>query len=625
MCGRNVLALARPANLIEMRFHDERQFVGAVARSSLVVLPGRLILLTLTIMLTFVSLARGVVYVYAAAEGSGDGSSWANAYTNLQDALASPEDEIWVATGIYRPAPPGGDRNATFQLRSGSALYGGFAGGETNRAQRDSTSNLTILSGDLLGNDGANWTNGSDNSYHVVTATNVDATAVLDGFTITGGNNADFGAGLRLENAAPRLANCVIATNLAGIGGGLSALDSAPLITNCTFQGNLAWSGRGGAIYTQTTTPLTIVIRDCQFIGNQAWVNAGPGDAGAVWSGFDCTLDLSNSLFEKNEARWRFAYGNMAANGGALVVFGAGSRIDRCVFRQNRAHIGGALWIARDTIVANCLFVGNDAYRVSSGEFDYGGYAGAIYAANGTNLITGCTLHANKARSTGGVWVGLGETTIANSILWSNTATEEDAKPTDAQFNGSPKLRHSCVRNLLDPIPGEDPPDPAKYPGCITNAPLFVNEPGPDNIAGNADDDLHLLPNSPCLDAGDNNYIQGWAQLDLARNNRRYDVIAVVDTGSGFAPITDMGAYEMTAPFISTLSNNSDNEIQVEWSSLGAGWNYTLEWKADLAGSNWEPVAPTSIWPVTNTSAVVSTINLGTRGFFRVRAALVPP
>ncbi|MCW5554118.1 MAG: hypothetical protein KIS67_18425 [Verrucomicrobiae bacterium] len=576
-------------------------------------------------MLTFAGLVQGVVYVDAAGAGANDGSSWANAYTNLQDALASPEDEVWVATGVYRPAPPGGDRNATFQLRSGRTLYGGFAGGETSRTQHDPTMNPTILSGDLLGDDGANWTNGSDNAYHVVTATNVDATAVLDGFTITGGNNADYGAGVRLENASPRLANCLIATNLAAIGGGLCGVDSAPLITNCIFRDNLAWSGRGGAIYTQTTTPLTIVIRDCQFIGNQAWVNAGPGDAGAVWSGFNCTLDLSNSLFERNEARWRFAYGNMAANGGALVVFGAGSRIDRCVFRQNRAHNGGALWIAAQTTVANCLLVGNEAYRVSSGEYDYGGYAGTIYAAAGTNLITGCTLHANKARSTGGVWVGMGETTIANSILWSNTATEEDAKPTDAQFNGSPKLRHSCIRNLLDPIPGEDPPDPAKYPGCITTAPLFVNERGPDNVAGNADDDLRLLPNSPCLDAGNNSYIQNWAQLDLDGAFRRHDTAGIPDTGAGSAPITDMGAYELAPALISTLTQSSAEELRLDWTSLGAGWHYTVEWADSLAGPDWQPLPPANQWPVTNTNAGFNATALGTNGFFRVAAGLIHP
>jgi hypothetical protein len=78
---------------------------------------------------------------------------------------------------------PGDPRTATFQMKSGVALYGGFSGTETARNQRDWAANVTILSGDI-GAEGDN----SDNSYHVVTANNTDASAVLDGFTISGGN-----------------------------------------------------------------------------------------------------------------------------------------------------------------------------------------------------------------------------------------------------------------------------------------------------------------------------------------------------------------------------------------------------------------------------------------------------
>ena len=72
--------------------------------------------------------AGGVLYVKPAASGTGNCSSWANACV-LQTALtgAVSGDEIWVAAGIYKPGA-GADRNATFQLKNGVALYGGFAG-----------------------------------------------------------------------------------------------------------------------------------------------------------------------------------------------------------------------------------------------------------------------------------------------------------------------------------------------------------------------------------------------------------------------------------------------------------------------------------------------------------------
>lgn len=122
----------------------------------------------------------------------GDASNWSNPCT-LDTALtkAAYGDELWVAAGTYTPTI-GVIRTATFQLKPGVALYGGFAGGETLRTQRNFTANVTILSGDLNGNDNSNVRydepTRDENAYHVVTGSGVTNTAVLDGFTVTGGN-----------------------------------------------------------------------------------------------------------------------------------------------------------------------------------------------------------------------------------------------------------------------------------------------------------------------------------------------------------------------------------------------------------------------------------------------------
>src|SRR6056297_194187 len=126
--------------------------------------------------------AQTIIYVNQSATGSNDGTSWTDAYTDLQDALttASAGDEVWVAAGTYKPASTL-DREKTFVIAQKFNLYGGFDGTETNRDERDWRANETILSGDIgvVGDS-------TDNSYHVMYITYGGVT--VSGFTITEGN-----------------------------------------------------------------------------------------------------------------------------------------------------------------------------------------------------------------------------------------------------------------------------------------------------------------------------------------------------------------------------------------------------------------------------------------------------
>lgn len=512
-------------------------------------------------LLLVVSASAATVHVDDDAAPGGNGSSWATAFNDLQDALAAGADTIWVAEGIYHPVGPNGDRAATFSLRNRLHIYGGFAGNETSLDQRDPAMHPTILSGDLNDDDGDQvlgpWANMSENSYHVVTAAGITQRAHIDGCTIkrgwswqSSGNNSS-GAGMFIDSSAVTVANCTFEGSLAHNGAGLLALKSDLTVTNCRFDGNYALGGRGGGMYVDgdwqnpgVLYPAT--VRECVFINNIAEVNgSGVGDAGALWCSFDVPMAIEQCTFENNQARWRFASGSSAANAGAVLIFGAGSTIDRCIFRGNRAHVAGALWVGRDTTITNCLFAKNEAFRVSSGAFDYGGYAGAIFAAGGHAEIVNSTFHVNTARSVGGVMQGLiGTATIANSVLWSNTSTEEEATLLDMQLGGDVALRFSCIRGLFVPIPGEDPPDPANFPGCIDIDPIVVDPLGSDGIAGTSDDDLRLSNVSPCIDAGSNSLIPAGIGTDLNGNDRVVDDPATPDTGSGTPPIVDMGAYE---------------------------------------------------------------------------------
>lgn len=103
------------------------------------------------------ALAGPVLYVDAAAGPGGTGASWGTAFNDLQPALAAASGDgvtdIWVAKGVYKPAAAGGSRAATFQLVNNIRVLGGFAGTETLASQADPVANLTVLSGDLNGDD----------------------------------------------------------------------------------------------------------------------------------------------------------------------------------------------------------------------------------------------------------------------------------------------------------------------------------------------------------------------------------------------------------------------------------------------------------------------------------------
>ncbi|MFO0967889.1 MAG: choice-of-anchor L domain-containing protein [Gemmataceae bacterium] len=236
-----------------------------------------------------------IYHVDAKALAGGDGLTWASAFTNPQQALTlptlAPGDEIWVAQGMYSP---GANRTDSFNLQTGVGIYGGFAGSETSRGQRDPGANPTVLSG------GAN-------SYHVVSVPfGVDSTAVLDGFTVSGGTangsvwQDQIGAGI-WDRGSATFSNLMISSNAAGTGGGMfidagstsalsgitffenSAADSggaiynsagAPTLTNVTFFRNHALNlmSRGGAVFNDAAAP---TFTNVTIYGNDAFSGGG--------------------------------------------------------------------------------------------------------------------------------------------------------------------------------------------------------------------------------------------------------------------------------------------------------------------------------------------------------------
>ena len=223
-----------------------------------------------------------IIYVDDDASGANDGSSWADAFNYLQDALAAAwsGDEIRVAQGTYKPNQgigiTPGDREATFQLINGVTLKGGYAGsGELDPNAWDIEQYETILSGDLAGNDVdvndpcdlLTEPTRTENSIHVMVGSGTDSTAVLDGFTISAGNYnllgslPSGGGGMYNNSGTPTLINCTFHYNSAGDGGGMYNAYSSPTLTNCTFTGNSATEG-GGGMYNDWSNP---ILANCIF------------------------------------------------------------------------------------------------------------------------------------------------------------------------------------------------------------------------------------------------------------------------------------------------------------------------------------------------------------------------
>ncbi len=204
-----------------------------------------------------------VIYVDAGAVGAADGSSWADAFVHLQEALTVAEagDEVRVAEGVYRPDQGAGQgpgyRGATFALLDGVALRGGFAGvGTANPDARDIAQYETVLSGDLAGDDVPvvnphdllTEPTRAENSPRVVSAGLCSRSAVLDGFTIASAyapdRRVDNGAGLYLSGGdapcCPSIRNC---TFRGHAGGAVYAWNASPELIDCVFEHNAARYG----------------------------------------------------------------------------------------------------------------------------------------------------------------------------------------------------------------------------------------------------------------------------------------------------------------------------------------------------------------------------------------------
>jgi hypothetical protein len=311
----------------------------------------------------FSILSKGqTIYVNQAATGANNGTSWTDAYVDLQVALnsiASSNRTVWIAGGTYRPANTG--VNATFLIDdANTAVYGGFNGTETQLSERDWITNPTILSGDLLANDNATVafsnTTRNDNCQHlmVINANN----AIVDGLILSDGHAN--GVGVHSSGAALYRGDTF---------GSLT-------IRNCEFKNNVSLNAAAG-VHARFDVSGFLLVENTKFINNLATYATSFYQYTNV-ANVSVNVDIRNSLFENNKAIDNGATKGYAGSAGWFRAYSAGSTVNANFVNNtyvnnvdsgtnsyvvNRGTIGlsknGSAAVYLNSSIYNCIFWNN--------------------------------------------------------------------------------------------------------------------------------------------------------------------------------------------------------------------------------------------------------------------------
>lgn len=492
-----------------------------------------LVAFSLTPLLIGVLRSQSIIHVNVAAVGNNDGSSWADAFTELQAALAVAQemDQVWIAQGIYKPTA-GTDRSISFALDTNVAWYGGFGGWETSVDERDWVAHPTILSGNI-----GDPLDSLDNSYHVAYGYLDHGNNIIDGLILEDGHAdgtiafGNGGGGLSMEDSNLMLRNCVVRRcYAAGTGGGVHVTNSGFSMINTRLELNVS-RGHGGGAYAWN---IYGTLQGCAFIGNKAVGNeSGNGGSGGgllehgSFEPLDCLFEgnyanQSGGALNSSDGRaaqCRFVGNISRQHGGAIHVDGSTIRyaVYECDFIDNRVldplYSGGAVYLkgtsssARTQVFAS-RFIGNHS----------AGHGGALYQFEMLANVHSCVFNGNSAEGNGGAlafYSGAGDCRILNSTFVGNDALGQGKAIYDwSIWYDSTLVVNSIFRDNAQPEIERHPNGhdldlrrsvvQGTFPGTdlFDLDPLFVDALGSDGIPGTEDDDLRLSPASPCIALG---------------------------------------------------------------------------------------------------------------------------
>ena len=330
--------------------------------------------------------SHGIIYV--APDGSGDGSSWENATSDLQSAIYNShisEASIWIKEGTYFGELV---NEYAYSLLGYCRLYGGFKGDEPydyDLSLRDFEAHPSVLDG--------------NHSQGVLSVQSVNRSVLIDGFTIQNG----------------------IALN----GGGI-IVKGQTQIKNCKFRFNHS-SAKGGGLLQHSLSE-RVVIEDCEFFGNEAEI-----DGGGLYSSGDIECHrcrFQNNLSYKegggvhcnsNSGVSRFiccTFSNNTAKNGGGIAIRQGVTFLNCLINNNTAEVGGGCYFNADAKLFNCTIVKNEA------QTDYGGVY--VSPSSQPQNIRNCIVWGNVSPEE--------NTQIGPPGTYSNCAVEDDVSEKDSNF-----------------------------------------------------------------------------------------------------------------------------------------------------------------------------------------------